>query len=95
MKYISIDTLQAYCDNQKDHNITPNDFQRMEHIEIVLCKDCKRYIEQYHECDALNRGCIKSDFFCGYGERKDGDENDNSFSMEGWNADCKMGKNQL
>lgn len=40
MKYISVDDLQAYCDNQKDHSITPNEFQRMNHIEIVRCKDC-------------------------------------------------------
>lgn len=39
---------------------------------LVRCKDCKRYIEQAHECEALNQGCIKPDFFCGYGERKDG-----------------------
>lgn len=41
--------------------------------ELVRCKDCKRYIEQAHECEALNQGCIKPDFFCGYGIRKDGD----------------------
>lgn len=41
--------------------------------QIVRCKDCKRYIEQAHECEALNQGCIKPDFFCGYGIRKDGD----------------------
>ena len=41
MKYISVDDLQAYCDNQKDHSITPNEFQRMNNIEIVRCKDCK------------------------------------------------------
>lgn len=40
---------------------------------LIRCKDCKRYIEQAHECDALNQGCIKPDFFCGYGERKEGD----------------------
>ena len=28
-KYIKVDDLQKYCDNQKDHSITPNDFQRM------------------------------------------------------------------
>ena len=44
--------------------------------EVVRCKDCKRYIEQAHECDALNQGCIKPDFYCGYGERKDGDGDD-------------------
>ena len=33
-KYIKVDDLQSYCDNQKDHTITPNDFQRMNQIEI-------------------------------------------------------------
>ena len=28
-KYIKVDDLQRYCDNQKDHTITPNEFQRM------------------------------------------------------------------
>ena len=33
-KYIKVDDLQKYCDNQKDHAITPNDFQRMNFIEL-------------------------------------------------------------
>ena len=33
-KYIKVEDLQAFCDNQKDHCITPNDFQRFNHIEI-------------------------------------------------------------
>lgn len=41
MKYVKVDDLQAYCDHQIDHSIMPNDFQRMNHIEIVRCKDCK------------------------------------------------------
>ena len=45
MKYISVDDLQAYCDNQKDHSITPNEFQRMNYIEIIRCKDCAHSIE--------------------------------------------------
>ena len=40
MKYVKVDDLQAYCDNQIDHSITPNDFQRMNHREVVRCKDC-------------------------------------------------------
>ena len=40
-KYIKIDDLQAFCDNQTDHSITPNDFQRMNYIEIVRCKNCE------------------------------------------------------
>ena len=43
---------------------------------VVRCKDCKRYYEEAHECEALNQGCIKPNFFCGYAERKDGDGDD-------------------
>ena len=34
MKCISIEDLQAYCNNQKDHSITPNDFQRMNTFDV-------------------------------------------------------------
>ena len=33
-KYIKVNDLQKYCDNQKDHAITTNDFQRMNFIEL-------------------------------------------------------------
>ena len=33
-KYIKVDDLQRYCDNQKDHSITPNEFQRMTQYEF-------------------------------------------------------------
>ena len=33
-KYIKVDDLQSYCDNQKEHSITPNDFQRMNHYDF-------------------------------------------------------------
>ena len=33
-KFVRLEDLQALCDNQKDHSITPNDFQRMRHYEF-------------------------------------------------------------
>lgn len=33
-KYIKVDDLQRYCNNQKDHSITPNEFQRMTHYDF-------------------------------------------------------------
>lgn len=33
-KYIKVDDLQRYCDNQNDHSITPNEFQRMTHYDF-------------------------------------------------------------
>jgi len=35
-KYIKVDDLQRYCDNQKNHSITPNEFQRMNHYDFGL-----------------------------------------------------------
>lgn len=29
---IKVSVLQDYCDNSKDHSITPNEFQRFPHI---------------------------------------------------------------
>ena len=71
MKYIGIDDLQAYCDNQKDHSITPNEFQRMNHIEIVRCKDCRKRREWFCELDGKYHS---PNFFCGFGKPKDGEE---------------------
>ena len=50
-KYVKVDDLQAFCDNQIDHTITPNVFQRMNHIEIpddiyTLLKEQEARIEQ-------------------------------------------------
>ena len=33
-KFVRLEDLQTFCDNQKDHSITPNDFQRMRHYEF-------------------------------------------------------------
>ena len=76
MKYISVDDLQAYCDNQIGHSITPNEFQRMNHIEIVRCKDCWK--RDTYQCCVHVGGMPYShdtddEWFCADGERKDGD----------------------
>lgn len=44
---------------------------------VVRCKDCKYYYEcGVNFCDRLGMDCPgDSDFFCSYGERKDGAEN--------------------
>ena len=46
---------------------------------VVRCKDCKHHYDcGVHFCDRLGMDCPDdSDFFCSYGERKDGgNEND-------------------
>lgn len=42
---------------------------------VVRCKDCKHHYDcGVHFCDRLGMDCPDdSDFFCSYGERKDGD----------------------
>ena len=80
MNYISVDDLQAFCDNSKDHAITPNDFQRMNQIEVVLCKNCENWIPGYitDQDDFIPPKCGKykqmvghsNDDFCSLAERK-------------------------
>ena len=86
-KYIKVDDLQAFCDNQIDHSITPNCFQRMNHLEIVKCKDCKWWDQKdgskYGYCHACKHGysspnweigiyrVYDGDWFCADGELKE------------------------
>ena len=46
-------------------------------VPVVRCKDCKHHYDcGVHFCDRLGMDCPDdSDFFCSYGERKDGDSN--------------------
>lgn len=43
-------------------------------VPVVRCKDCKHHYDcGVHFCDRLGMDCPNdSDFFCSYGERKDG-----------------------
>lgn len=70
MRYVKVDDLQEYCDHQIAHEITPNEFQRMNHLEIVRCKDC-----HYYESDRICAECLRHngfspepDFFCADGK---------------------------
>ena len=48
-------------------------------VPVVRCKDCKHHYDcGVHFCDRLGMDCPDdSDFFCSYGEREDGgNEND-------------------
>ena len=44
--------------------------------EVVLCKDCTNFDYAFNYCDFLEAGVDGEDFFCAYGERKGGDEDD-------------------
>ena len=43
-------------------------------VEVVRCKDCKRYIRHDKRCGFWNYG-VRQDDWCSYGERKDGEQN--------------------
>lgn len=53
-------------------------FQIADVAPVVRCKDCKYYYDcGVHFCDRLGMDCPDdSDFFCSYGERKNGGDND-------------------
>lgn len=71
-KYIKLDDLQEFCDHQIAHEITPNDFQRMNHLEIVRCKDCKFMIEDdVFQC-GIKAGYfpVDEEWFCADGKPK-------------------------
>ena len=38
--YIGIETLLNFCENSKDHAVTPNDFMRMKRVRVPERKDC-------------------------------------------------------
>lgn len=42
--------------------------------KVVRCEDCKHYIKHDKRCGLLNHG-VKTDFFCGWGERRDDADN--------------------
>ena len=46
-------------------------------VPVVRCKDCKHHRDcEIHFCDALGMDCPDdSEFFCSYGERKEGADN--------------------
>lgn len=37
--YIGIETLLNYCENSKDHVVTPNDFMRMNRVRNINCSE--------------------------------------------------------
>lgn len=39
--YIGIETLLDFCENSKDHSVTPNDFMRMKRVQMPECKSGK------------------------------------------------------
>lgn len=59
-----IESVLEYVENLPAADVAP----------VVRCKDCKHHYDcGIHFCDRLGMDCPNdSDFFCSYGERKDG-----------------------
>lgn len=80
MKVIEVDALLSIAkdvtlaNGAKHRCIDATQIHELPKTEIILCNDCKYYWEGGHECTYLNQGCIKPEFFCGYGKRKEGDD---------------------
>ena len=82
--YIGIETLLNYCQNSKDHSITPNDFMRMNRVRIEepkqgewidtgygtsRCSVCGEKCQTYCMDKPRDRYCL----WCG-ARMKEGDE---------------------
>ena len=52
--YIGIETLLNFCENSKDHSVTPNDFMRMKRVRMQECEKGK-WIPQNYKNDLISR----------------------------------------
>lgn len=62
--YIAIETLLNFCENSKDHAVTPNDFMRMARVQVPERKKGKwRFIGyQMFECTECGTFYTQSQF---------------------------------
>ena len=67
----------AACEIKQDFADMISDFQTVDAVEVVRCRECKQgevddpdFPDQYY-CHA-GCGWNKGDFYCAYGERKEG-----------------------
>lgn len=52
-----------------------NQFPSINAVEVVQCRDCAVPHNKYTGCPELNGLVTPPDFYCPFGERKDGDGN--------------------
>ena len=52
-----------------------NDMPTVDAVPVVRCKDCAVPHNKYTGCPMLNGLVTPPDFYCPFGERKDGDDN--------------------
>ena len=52
-----------------------NQFPSINAVEVVQCRDCAVSHNKYTGCPELNGLVTPPDFYCPFGERKDGDGN--------------------
>ena len=83
--YIGIETLLNFCENSKDHAVTPNDFMRMERVcitepQIIHCNRCEYYqgvhnVQGFAPCNYWEIGAVLWNGYCSNAEpyREDGE----------------------
>ena len=65
----------AACEIKQDFADMISDFHTVDAVPVVRCKDCAVPHNMYTGCPKLNGLVTPPDFYCPFGERKDGDGN--------------------
>ncbi len=69
MEYIKVADLVAFCENSKDHSISPNDFMRMNRVEAVPLESlCKTLEDLDISCPCPAVDCESCSYFTGTGD---------------------------
>lgn len=87
--YIGIETLLNFCENSKDHSVTPNDLMRMKRVRMPERKNGKWIDNHRIKFDGTfywYRECSE----CGY-ERNDCDSEKDTDFCPGCGADMREG----
>ena len=65
----------AACEIKQDFADMISDAPTVDAVPVVRCKDCAVPHNKYTGCPKLNGLVTPPDFYCPFGERKDGDGN--------------------
>ena len=64
----------AACEIKQDFADMLGNFPAVDAVEVVRCRDCAVPHNKYTGCPELNGLVTPPDFYCPFGERKDGDD---------------------
>lgn len=63
--YIGIETLLNFCENSKDHSVTPNDFMRMKRVRMPERKNGRWiWTDGMYACDQCHEVLDEKSPFC-------------------------------